>query len=93
MAQQAYPSAVPHSDSEDHRNNDLSNHAVTYHRFMLGVKWMAIHVAAIMVFLVLAFATGAGFFVGVIGGAVVVAIGAYAMGHGLSHSSEADNPH
>ncbi len=64
-------------------------HAATYHQFMLGVKWAAICLASILVFLVVGFATPAGVLAGLIGGGVVFAIGAYAMNHGLAHSSEA----
>ncbi|MBV9511264.1 MAG: aa3-type cytochrome c oxidase subunit IV [Caulobacteraceae bacterium] len=63
-------------------------HAQTYHRFMLGVKWFAIHLAALGVFLVLWFATPAGFVWGVLAGLIVAGAGAYAMTHGLGHSSE-----
>ena len=84
MAQQAYPALDPGSD--------LVRHAVTYHRFMLGVKWVAIHFAAVITTLVLWFATGAGFIGGAVAGALVLAVGVFAMRHGLAHSSERDNP-
>ncbi len=84
MADQAYPALDPASD--------LARHAITYHRFMLGVKWMAIHFAAVITFLVLWFATGAGFIGGAVAGALVLAVGVFAMRHGLAHSSERDNP-
>ena len=67
------------------------DHAATYHRFMLGVKWTAIHLASMVVFLGLWFAAGAGFLAGLIGGIVVFGVGAYAMAHGLARSSEAES--
>ena len=73
-------------------SSELARHAATYHRFMLGVKWTAIHMAALMTFLTLWFATPAGFGWGLVTGLVVLAIGIYAMNHGLAHSTEADNP-
>ncbi len=68
---------------------EILNHAATYHRFMLGVKWVAISLATVIVFLVLSFSTDAGFLAGLIGGAVVFAGGVIAMRHGLAHSTEA----
>ena len=65
------------------------DHAGAYHRFMLGVKWVAIHLATVIVFLVLWFGTDAGFLAGLIGGAVVFAGGVIAMRSGLAHSTEA----
>jgi hypothetical protein len=71
----------------------LSVHGETYHRFMLGVKWFAIGFAAVAVSLTLWFATPAGFLWGLVTGVAIFAIGAYAMTHGLAHSSEsADLP-
>jgi Bacterial aa3 type cytochrome c oxidase subunit IV len=69
-------------------NGEFRVHAETYHRFMLAVKWFAIHFAAVAAFLTLWFATPAGFFWGLITGLVVLAVGIYAMTHGLAHSSE-----
>jgi hypothetical protein len=67
---------------------EILNHAATYHRFMLGVKWVAIHLATVIVFLVLWFGTDAGFLAGLVGGALVFAAGVIAMRHGLAHSTE-----
>jgi hypothetical protein len=84
MADQAYSTGDP--------DPELVRHAVTYHRFMLGVKWVAIHFAAVLTFLILWFASPAGFIGGAVAGALVFGVGVYAMGHGLAHSSERDNP-
>jgi hypothetical protein len=73
-------------------DRELAVHAATYHHFMLGVKWAAITLASILVFLVLGFATPAGVFSGLVGGVIVFAIGAYVMNHGLAHSTESDGP-
>ncbi len=72
-------------------NAEILNHAATYHRFMLGVKWVAITLATVIVFLVLWFGTDAGFLAGLVGGAVVFAGGVLAMRHGLAHSTEGES--
>jgi Bacterial aa3 type cytochrome c oxidase subunit IV len=69
-------------------DGDLRVHAQTYHRFMLAVKWFAIHFAAVAAFLTLWFATPASFFWALVVGVAIWAIGAYAMTHGMAHSSE-----
>ncbi len=66
-------------------------HANTYHRFMLGMKWVAISIGTAVTLLVTWFATSAGFLVGLLFAAVVFAVGAWAMSHGLSHSTEEDD--
>jgi ABC-type polysaccharide/polyol phosphate export permease len=63
-------------------------HALTYHRFMLGLKWVLIHLAALVVLLTVSFATQAGLGWGVVDALVVYAAGVYAMRHGLAHSTE-----
>lgn len=67
---------------------ELAVHSTNYHRFMLAVKWFGIHLAALLALLTLWFCTPAGFVAGLIAAIVVVAVGAYAMTHGLNHSSE-----
>ncbi|HEY1559573.1 MAG TPA: aa3-type cytochrome c oxidase subunit IV [Caulobacteraceae bacterium] len=73
--------------------DEIGVHAETYHRFMLGVKWMAIHLAVLLVFLVLWFCTSAGFLTALIAALIVFGAAIYAMTHGLAHSTEQDNPH
>jgi hypothetical protein len=75
------------------QGGELARHAETYHRFMLGVKWVAISLASTMVFLTLWFATPAGFWSGLLGGVIVFGVGVYAMNQFLAHSTEDDNPH
>jgi hypothetical protein len=70
--------------------DQVDEHAMTYHRFMLAVKWCGIHAAALIAFLVLWFATPAGFVGGLTVGLVIFAAGVYAMRHGLAHSSESE---
>jgi hypothetical protein len=70
--------------------SELLRHGLTYHRFMLAVKWFGIHLAAVIALLTLWFATPAGFGGGLFAAVVIVAIGAYAMNHGMEHSSEGD---
>jgi hypothetical protein len=72
-------------------DTDFAVHAANYHRFMLGVKWFAILFAALASFLTLWFATSAGFVWALIVGVVVLAGGAYAMNHGLAHSTEGNS--
>jgi hypothetical protein len=67
-------------------------HAESYHRFMLGLKWTVFTLASLIVWLTVWFATPAGFLSGLIAGALVLIVGAYAMRHGLAHSTEQDNP-
>ena len=55
------------------------------------VKWFAIHLAAVSVFLILWFGTGAGFGWGLIVGLLVYGLGVYAMRHGMAHSSEVNS--
>jgi hypothetical protein len=68
----------------------LLTHAHTYHRFMLALKWSAIHLAALIAFLALWFCTDAGFFGGLVVGVLIFAAGVYAMNHGLNRSSEVE---
>jgi hypothetical protein len=76
------------SDINLDENSILATHAHTFHRFMLGMKWCCIHLAALLSFLVISFCTSAGWGVGVVAAIVVVAVGVYAMNHGLAHSTE-----
>jgi hypothetical protein len=66
-------------------------HANTYHRFMLGLKWVCISIGATITFLVMWFATPIGFLGGLFCAAIVCAVGAWAMGQFLSHSTEEDD--
>lgn len=70
---------------------EFAAHAGSYHRFMLGLKWVCITLGSMIVFLTMWFATSAGFLAGAITGAIIAAVGVYAMNHGLAHSSESDN--
>ncbi len=71
---------------------ELTAHAVAYHRFMLGVKWVLVTLGSFITFATVSFGTNAGPMWGVLVGLMVLAIGVYAMGHGLAHSTESDNP-
>ncbi|HEY3889549.1 MAG TPA: hypothetical protein VGL73_13305 [Caulobacteraceae bacterium] len=70
---------------------EFAVHAAYYHRFMLGVKWFAIHFAALAAFLTLWFATSAGFLTALIVGVAIFAVGVFAMTHGMAHSSESES--
>jgi len=54
---------------------DLVAHEQTYHMFNVLMRWCALHIAAIIVFLTLWFAAGAGFWGGLISGIAVFALG------------------
>jgi len=69
---------------------DLAVHAGSYHHFMLGVKWCGIALAAMIAFLTLWFCSAAGFLTALITGVVILAVGIFAMNHGLAHSSEGE---
>ena len=69
-------------------DEELERYAATYHRFTLAVKWFGIHLVALTAFLTLWFCTSAGFLSALVAGAVIFAIGIYAMNHGMNHSSE-----
>ena len=69
---------------------DLAVHAGSYHHFMLGVKWCGIALAAMIAFLTLWFCTAAGFLPALIAALVIVAVGVFAMNHGMAHSSEGE---
>jgi hypothetical protein len=69
---------------------DLAVHAGSYHHFMLGVKWCGIALAAMIAFLTLWFCTPTSFFGALIAGLIILAVGIFAMNHGLAHSSEGD---
>ena len=71
---------------------ELQRHAESYHRFMLGVKWCAIHLASLLVLLTLWFCTGTGFLGAFVSAALVFGVMVYAMRHGLAHSTERDGP-
>jgi hypothetical protein len=73
-------------------DTELAAHATSYHHFMLGLKWVVVTLAAVLTFATLSFGTGAGLGWGVVAGLIVFAIGAFAMRHGLAHSTESDNP-
>ncbi len=70
----------------------FATHATSYHRFMLGLKWVAITIGSLLVGLTLWFCTNAGFIAGAFCALVVFALGAVAMNNGLQHSTEQDNP-
>jgi type IV secretory pathway TrbL component len=71
---------------------ELATHAMAYHRFMLGVKWVLVVLASFLTWSTLTFATAAGFWVGTLSGIIVFFIGVWAMRNFLAHSTESDNP-
>jgi uncharacterized membrane protein len=66
-------------------------HAQTFHRFMLGLKWVCIGLGSMITLLVMWFATAVGFFGALVAALIVFAVGAWAMNHGLAHSTESDD--
>lgn len=71
--------------------NELERHAHTYHGFMLGMKWVAIHLAALLTLLILWFATPVGFFGALVGAVIVLALATWAMNAFLAHSTESED--
>jgi hypothetical protein len=70
---------------------EAQRHANTYHRFMLGLKWVCIGMGTMITLLITWFATPAGFLGAVFCAAIVFSGGAWAMNHGLNHSTESDD--
>jgi hypothetical protein len=70
---------------------EVLRHARTYHGFMLGLKWVCIGLGTMVAFLVVWFATPGGFWGGLLCAAIVLAGGAWAMNHGLNHSTESED--
>lgn len=66
-------------------------HARSYHAFTLGLKWVVISLAAVLVFLTVSFATPAGWGWGLFAALMVLGVGVWAMNHGLSHSTETNS--
>jgi hypothetical protein len=87
MTHTAPSASAPHESREA-----ITAHADSYHRFMLGLKWTVVHLAALIVLLVVWFATPAGFLAGLVAGAAAYGAGVYAMTRFLAHSTERDNP-
>ena len=71
----------------------LEAHGRTFHGFMLAVKVFCAHLAVIMTFLVITFATPAGWGWGLIAAIVVAAVAIWALTHGLNHSTEQASLH
>ncbi|HEY5410265.1 MAG TPA: aa3-type cytochrome c oxidase subunit IV [Caulobacteraceae bacterium] len=69
-------------------SSEIAAHTAAYHSFALGVKWVIVVAAAMISFLGVWFAAGAGFFAGLIVGLIVFAAGTFALRHGWAHSSE-----
>jgi hypothetical protein len=72
-------------------STEALTHATTYHRFMLGMKWVCISIGTMITLLVTSFATPVGFWGGLFFAAIVLAVGAWAMNHGLNRSTEAED--
>jgi hypothetical protein len=78
-------------DADPRASDEFARHAQTYHRFMLTLKWLLISGASLVMFLALYFATTASFLGALVVGLLIFSAGAWAMHHGLSHSSEAES--
>jgi len=81
------------ADAAVTQENILEAHGRTFHGFMLGVKIFCAHMAVIMTFLITAFATPAGWGVGLILAIIVAAAAIFALTHGLNHSTEEASLH
>jgi Na+/proline symporter len=63
------------ADDYHHGEMPITEQVHTYGTFGKLTKWVAMHIAVLMVIFILWFCTGAGFFAGLIAGAVVWAAG------------------
>ncbi|MFI4965890.1 MAG: aa3-type cytochrome c oxidase subunit IV [Caulobacterales bacterium] len=64
--------------SEYHRGEmDIHEQVSTFHLVVGLTKWISLHIAAMLVFLVLWFCTGAGFLGALITGIVILALGIF----------------
>ena len=69
-----------------HRGDqDIAEQVSTFHLVMNITKWGALHIAALLVFLVLWFCTDAGFVTGLISGIVVMVLGIVFLRRGRGH--------
>ena len=59
----------------DSSDPELVNHERTYKAFNILVRWSMVHLASLLIFLTLWFATGAGFLAALVVGVVVFGIG------------------
>jgi thiamine transporter ThiT len=63
------------ASSYHHGDMDIHEQVSTFHLVMNITKWGSLHLAALLVFLVLWFCTGAGFLAGLISAIVIMALG------------------
>jgi hypothetical protein len=67
------------ADDFHHGEMPIAAQAHTYAMFGTLAKWFSLHIAVLLVTFVLWFCTGAGFFASVIAGAIVWAVGVFAL--------------
>jgi hypothetical protein len=58
-----------------HGDQPVADHVRTYHTFLTLAKWAALHLAVIILTCTLWFCVGAGFWGGLIPGAILAAVG------------------
>ena len=69
-----------HASDDYHRGDmDIREQANTFHAFGAWTKWLSLATAVVLLTLTLWFATGAGFFGGLITGALVLVIGIWVL--------------
>jgi thiamine transporter ThiT len=73
------------ASSYHHGDQDIAEQVSTFHLVMNITKWGALHIAALLVFLVLWFCTDAGFLTGLISGVVVMVLGIVFLRRGGGH--------
>ncbi len=82
-----------HADSDYHRGEmDIHEQRSTYDMFMGLTKWGSLAVAALVVFLTLCFATGAGFLTSTIATVVMIAGGVYFLREKKTSKPNPDRP-
>ena len=68
---------------------DISEQAATFNVIMKLVKWISLGIAALLLFLTVWFAAGAGFFPAFLSGAALMVVGFFL----LRAKNESDRPH
>lgn len=73
------------ADAYVHGTMTIEEQTSTYSLFMNLAKWGSLAIAALLLFLVLWFQPAGNFFVGLIGGVVLLAVGGFALSGGKKH--------
>jgi hypothetical protein len=81
------------ADAATDRESILEAHGRAFHGFTLGLKSVCATLATVMTFLIVSFATPAGWGLGLFSAIVVAGAAVFALTHGLNHSTEEGSLH